>query len=703
MSSRESHWYQGETEGSSAHTGLDRRSFIKSALAVGGASALASLVSTFGAIDTAAASESIGLPARLNRQHAWDAFEAEARGTTVPPPWHLILCLDLTEEATDESGEPTADARQQVEAALDSIEEHYDWHHSGVLFTVGYSPDYFDRYDEEMPGDLSSRSSSTGLIDPETTIAATQLPHEDPDPDRYDAVMHLASDDARKLLAVEYALWDGEDQSEDLDAQGDDDLSVTLPDFEATFEGVFSKPTDYPDRRVAFAGHDRLGEEFEEALEGTDYEGVADHIPETGATSMGFNPLYENSVPEEDIVTMAEDQTLGDPAPPGVFAQGTVEHVSHMFTKLDLWYGAEDGDKPENTHDQRRKQMLSPMHDEENTGTSGENLGTDTGVDGMAMRESGETDIADKTVEHAKDEGIVGHGQKTARARFDVETRETGDAGTERDDDLTGHEGNQRLEQPVLRRDVPTADDNRPGVHFVGLMRFNGYFHYVRQAMNGTEFDTATFGLTGEDRIQHESVRDEVGDDNGIAPYLITQRRGNYLVPPIAVRALPPARAERPPMTVAGNNKINLNSSGKIAVEVDLSGLDIDASDVDVETVRFGATDVVNRGGGAIPVSTDGDDDTLGFRFEMEATGFDDDDDDLTAGDDDGDDDGVVTARLFAKTDDGYPIRATVESDTGGDSNVGTSSGDRGKGHEKGEDRGEGDEHGNGERGNGKA
>jgi hypothetical protein len=99
--------------------------------------------------------------------------------------------------------------------------------------------------------------------------------------------------------------------------------------------------------------------------------------------------------------------------------------------------------------------------------------------------------------------GVVGHSQKSARAR---------------DDD------NSPI---ILRRDFNSTDDGTAGLHFLALQRAIGDFVKTREAMNGT--DVATQSAVGQ------------RNNNGILQYIRTKRRGNYLVPPRSFRALPPA------------------------------------------------------------------------------------------------------------------------------------------------------------------
>ncbi len=646
-------------------TGVDRRSFIKSALLVGGSAGLSSLTSLLGASGTAAATDTaeVTVGDRDNRQHAWNDYSASLHGTKVPPEYTLFLCLDLADDAV-ENGTPTADAREQVAAALDSLEETFGWDNDGLLFTIGYSPAYFDRFDESLPGKLSDRTSALGLIDPAVTVDVAAAPHEDPSEiaaEEYDAVLHMASDDPVTLLQAELALWDADgDLDSDLDKQGPGS-SVSVPDLEGTFEDVFERPTAPPGRRVSYVGHDTIVEEFEEALAGTDFEGIEEEIPEESDLSMGMNVLFKNSNPPEPLATLTEDGALaGTPQEPGMFAQGTIEHVSKLDIGLDDWYGNND-------IDERRKQLLSPDHTEDNTGVAGEELGESTATD-TALRNAGGDGLAERVVEDAENGELVGHAQKIARARAPMEARQTGDDGAERQDDLRGHDGVQELEPPLLRRDAPTADTGRPGLNFVSLMRFNGYMHYIRQAMNGGAFDTAAFGVDGDARLDHEGVAETVNgensegnNDNGIVPYLETTRRGNYLVPPITLRALPPAQAISPDITVSGDNRVNTNKNGKIEVDVYYHDAGVDVDDVDHRNLRFGQSFMVNRGGGVTPDKAMDKGQHVRYKFDLDKTTFEDREVTADGYDDDGDQDGVVTARLFTTTEDGDPIRATRE------------------------------------------
>ena len=95
---------------------LDRREFMKSALVIGGASALWTATALYGLPETASADgrDPIGIAARRNGQHARDAFETDVSegGVSAHPSHQVTLHLDYGYESIDED----------VEALLDRVQ-----------------------------------------------------------------------------------------------------------------------------------------------------------------------------------------------------------------------------------------------------------------------------------------------------------------------------------------------------------------------------------------------------------------------------------------------------------------------------------------------------------------------------------------------------------------------------------------------------
>lgn len=276
-------------------------------------------------------------------------------------------------------------------------------------------------------------------------------PMESPTLDAFDALVHLASDAPSVVLEAEEALLGSVDEPN----------GVSM---DATLEGVFERAEP---RRTGFVGPGLPAAH-------TDVDGVPDSVPEDAPFFMGFRSGLAESQASEDRVTIEE----------GPYAGGTTTHVESLSLQLETWFEQEG-------RAQRVARTFSPEHDPESIGDIGEGLGASTGVVG---------DIAEKTAEHARTRGVVGHAQKAARAR---------------DEDGA---------PLLLRRDFNTVDGDRPGAHFLAHQRRIEEYIRVRQAMAGLD-------LAGEGVGQRHN--------NGLLQYIFVRRRGNYLIPPRDRRALP--------------------------------------------------------------------------------------------------------------------------------------------------------------------
>jgi hypothetical protein len=206
-------------------------------------------------------------------------------------------------------------------------------------------------------------------------------------------------------------------------------------------------------------------------------------VPEASPLFMGFKAGFARQQATEAYVSIRE----------GPFAGGTTKHVSRLRQRLDDWYG-------EQTDDERVAELFSPTHAERGLveGVGG-NLGDDSGID----------DVLDRLREDAERTGRVGHAQKAARANRDAE-------------------GNVRL----LRRHCESTDDGVASLHFPSLQRGISAFEAVREAMNGSDLTDVP------------SIRQRV--NNGILEYVFVRNRGNFLVPPRDLRALPTPNGRGP-------------------------------------------------------------------------------------------------------------------------------------------------------------
>lgn len=329
------------------------------------------------------------------------------------------------------AGEPASEDREQVESAFRSLERAYSYDTGGLLFTVGYGPAYFERIGVDSPI-------------PEPTELTS---FETPEFDEFDALVQLASDRPDAVLAAEEALL-GE---------------VSEPngvEMDATLSGVFERAEP---RRSGFVGQG-LPAQFAEEIGGVPVE-----MPDDAPFFMGFRSGFANSQAPEGRVTIQD----------GSYEGGTTTHVETLDIDLTQWFEQDD-------HWLRVAQSFSPEHaDEEMVGEIGEKLGTATGIEEMA----------EQTAEDDRERGVVGHAQKTARAR---------------DED-----GQPRL----LRRDFNTIDNDVPGVHFLAHQRTIEEFVQVREAMAGEDLEATI--------------------NNGLLQYVFVTRRGNFIVPPREKRALP--------------------------------------------------------------------------------------------------------------------------------------------------------------------
>ncbi len=223
-----------------------------------------------------------GLPAR---QHAWLATLArDADGDPISPRHDRLLFFDVV-------GRPSEAHARVLEASLRTLERSYRWGPSGLLFTAGWSPAYF----EHALGVSSPIPNAKALSD-----------FELPTIDDYHLCLHLACDDDERLGAVEAALAHGR--------------PLAGADGHTALGGALS----WRETRTGFAGAG-LPARYQ------DTAGIPAGRPVAGAAPlfMGFKSGLVKNQATEDAVTI-------DAEP---FAGGTTMHVSYMRLRLDSWYG----------------------------------------------------------------------------------------------------------------------------------------------------------------------------------------------------------------------------------------------------------------------------------------------------------------------------------------------------------------------------
>ncbi|WP_049972342.1 DUF7405 family protein [Haladaptatus cibarius] len=332
--------------------GIPRREFMKAAVAIGGSAALSACLDRGGGMPDVEQGPD-DLSSLPERQHAWNQFLAtDDHDNDVAPRHQVLLFLNY---AGGDNGTPSQSERETVESAFKNLERAYKRSHDGLLFSVGYSPSYFARFGAE---DVLPKPKALASF-------------EDPKLDEQDAVVHLASDHAELVLAVEEALLGNRDELNGVSVTG-------LAD-------VFEKAN----RRTGFVG-DGLPAEHQ------DVNGIPDSepVPEDSPLYMGFKSGFRKNQANEDSVTIQD----------GPFAGGTTQHVSNISLHLDQWY-------EQDSRDQRVAKMFCPVHAEEGrVEGAGDNLGDSSGMG---------DDCIGQVEEHARKRGMVGHSQKSASARKD--------------------------------------------------------------------------------------------------------------------------------------------------------------------------------------------------------------------------------------------------------------------------------------------
>jgi hypothetical protein len=341
---------------------VDRRDFMKAAVAIGGVSALSAVEARAETSPPQGTDDPSTLP---NRQFAWDDYVGTSDiGLPKFPEHHVMLHLDYCCKT-----EPRDSHRRKVGDALSTLERAFEWSSDGLLFTLSYSPAYFDRFEADVPADV-------GLADPQETIDEVDIEHSsDATAGEADAHFHMASDNAQVLLEAEAALYNNIDEVNGVEVEGG-------------FNGILKRA----DRRTGFIGAPKPHERWDEDV------GGENPIPETAPVFFGFKSLFTDSQPTED------DVVIDDPDHP--FHDGTTEHVSLLRDdRVRDWHANFD-------HEERVDRMFTPHHDSEDTGEHGHGLGSTSGTDEMTMDQ-----IAVLTEEDAELRGVVGHAQKLARAR----------------------------------------------------------------------------------------------------------------------------------------------------------------------------------------------------------------------------------------------------------------------------------------------
>lgn len=381
---------------------LPRRRFLKTAVALGGASALSACVGRFDSEPVPTGDPN----AKPTSQHAWRGYiRQDKHGNSKLPRHQILLYVDF-----DGEGPPSSEMRSTLSEVLGTLDRSYEWSSRGLLFSVAYSPSYFERFDEPFPDAIDL---------PQPTALS---PFESPTFDTQDAVIHLASDRADIVLEADAAL-----RGEREDANG---------------ESVTARITDIAtvdSRRTGFIGAGL-------PAENQDAAGIPDSepVPEDSPLFMGFKAGFQGNQASEAHVTFDD----------GPFAGGTTKVIANLRQRLDDWYG-------EQSYDQRVTELFSPGHTEEGLVEGvGANLGGDSGID----------QFVDRIEADAEQYGRVGHAQKAARGNRD----ENGEVKLlrrhfESTDDIGSDQRVASLHFPTLQRGISDFEEVRRAMNGTDL------------------------------------------------------------------------------------------------------------------------------------------------------------------------------------------------------------------------------------------
>ncbi|WP_066911817.1 DUF7405 family protein [Millisia brevis] len=217
------------------------------------------------------------------RQHAWEeTFGTDDLGRPVAPRHQSLVFTDLVTPPNSDGprggGAAThlERAAAHLEYALSAVEDKYAYGPDGLLTTVGWGVEWFDRYTDH-----------DRLINPPARMSRW----EDPALDIPIAVFHLASDHAEILDEVREVLF------------GDGPLG----------QGDYLRVTEV---RNGFVGAGLPARALPEL-----------DLPESAPLLFGFHSIHKGSQAPEDAITITEGPLTG----------GTTAHISRIELAVDRW------------------------------------------------------------------------------------------------------------------------------------------------------------------------------------------------------------------------------------------------------------------------------------------------------------------------------------------------------------------------------
>jgi hypothetical protein len=460
---------------------LTRRELLGGAAAAAlGAAGIYELVDQL----TGAPSRGSAPPLLPEQHHLENLAVTEDNGVeVVVPPLHNELVTATVR--VDETRAALRAAQADLEHALRSLEDRYEFSPTGLGVTVAWGIPYFRRYAPELATEhvpLDLRASRTRGRQMRALLHAIRFPS-----DPHDVV----------LEQNEVAVFFRSDHSGHI-ADGVKAVFKELDLFE---------PTSI---RKGFAGGGRIGGGKSLPQQMAVAAGVpgADLIPEGAELFLGFTSTQKEALGPLKIANL---ETLGY-THGGYFAGGTSMHVSHIFEDLEAWYLNFD-------FGERVSTMFTPRL---------------TVKDGTQTVRQSRPDVATerRVVGDFHRHGAIGHStaiQTTSRLERDVVGADgtvypKGTAIPQRADFNT-------LDNPFFWTARPEVDKHSSeaaaGIHFVVFNPTSDDFHRNRLAMDGVLPDGTRLPFAPRDRGQ------------GFNSILKTTHRQNFLVPPREHRSFP--------------------------------------------------------------------------------------------------------------------------------------------------------------------
>jgi hypothetical protein len=290
--------------------GLTRRQVIGGAAATAlAASGIYKLVD-----ELTAPPERISGGAVFPEQHLLDGLRVVTDNgieVIVPPLHHQVVTAKLR---VGESQAELRDARDELEAALRSLDQEFAPTPAGLGVTVAWGLPYFERFvpaqaERHLPHDLRASAARGETV--RVLEDAIRFP-SDPDTTRLeqnDVAVLLRSDSLDSIAAGAKTLFD-------------------------ELDGIFRTTSI---RKGFVGGGDEGGPGLPKQMAQAARIQAADLIPDGAQLFLGFTSTQKANLGPARIANL---ETLGysDVRPDGYFAAGTHMHLSHIFEDVAAWY-----------------------------------------------------------------------------------------------------------------------------------------------------------------------------------------------------------------------------------------------------------------------------------------------------------------------------------------------------------------------------